>query len=125
MPTRKGVYDRAKSAGLSDEEAIALADSFDSNSLKNTGSRGTPFVNMQRLDDAINEAVLNAARRKAGTSGQPAAATPSAGAVGATYISNITIPGVGSASPQFANAASQSQTEDLFRSLAQLKGASA
>lgn len=125
MPTRKGVYDRAKSAGLSDEEAIALADSFDSNSLKNTGSRGTPFVNMQRLDDAINEAVLNAARRKAGTSGQPAAATPSAGAVGATYISNITIPGVGSASPQFANAASQSQTEDLFRKLAQLKGASA
>lgn len=65
LPTRKGIFDRAKNAGLSEEEAIALADSFDLNSLKDTGSRGTPFINMQRLDDAIAEAVLAAARRKA------------------------------------------------------------
>ncbi len=43
---------------------------------------------------------------------------------GGTYISNINIPGVGSASPQFADMASQRQTEELLRKLAQAKGAS-
>lgn len=42
---------------------------------------------------------------------------------GNTYVSNITIPGVGSAALKFADANSQAQTEDLLRKLAQAKGA--
>ena len=122
MPTQRGIYERAKSGGLNESDAIALAGSFDSNLLKQRTTGGTPYIDMQRLDDAIAEAVLNTAR-KGSSSGIGGGAVSSGG--GATYISNITIPGVGSASPQFANAASQSQTEDLFRKLAQLKGASA
>lgn len=64
MPTKKGVFDRAKKAGMTDEEALAFADAFDTNSLKDTGSRGTPFINLQKLDDAINEAVMEAIRRR-------------------------------------------------------------
>ena len=48
-------------------------------------------------------------------SGRPAGA-------GNTYVSNITIPGIGSASPVFADQASQRQTEELLRKLAQAKG---
>ena len=43
---------------------------------------------------------------------------------GTTYVSNITIPGIGSASPRFADAGSQRDTENLLRQLAQAKGAS-
>ncbi len=43
---------------------------------------------------------------------------------GATYVSNINITGIGSASPRFADQASQRQTEELLRKLAQAKGAS-
>lgn len=42
---------------------------------------------------------------------------------GNTYVSNITIPGVGKASLNFSDAHSQSQAEDLIRQLAQAKGA--
>ena len=63
MPTRKGVYDRAKQGGLDDADALAFADAFDLNRLKDRGSRGTQFVNLQKLDDAIAEAVLEAVRR--------------------------------------------------------------
>jgi tape measure domain-containing protein len=63
MPTRKGIYDRAKQGGLSDADALAFADAFDTNRLKDTGSRGTPFINLQKLDDAISDAVLEAARK--------------------------------------------------------------
>lgn len=41
---------------------------------------------------------------------------------GATYVSNINITGIGSASPRFADQASQRQTEELLRKLAQAKG---
>jgi tape measure domain-containing protein len=64
MPTKKGIFDRAKKGGMSDEEALAFADAFDANSLKDTGSRGTPFINLQKLEDAINDAVLEAIRRR-------------------------------------------------------------
>lgn len=150
MPTRKGVYDRAKTAGLSEEDALKFADSFDLNKLKDTGSRGTPFVNIQRLDDAINDAVLDAARRKAGGLEQstPTQTTaPSSGGAsvstangssgmsqapatanrldgGATYVSNVSITGIGNASFRFASAGDQQAGEGLLRKLAQAKGAS-
>ncbi len=40
-----------------------------------------------------------------------------------TYVSNITIPGIGSASLTFADQQSQASGEDLLRKLAQAKGA--
>ena len=64
MPTTKGIYDRAKQGGMSEEDALAFADAFDTNRLKDKGSRGTPFVNLKKLDDAIEEAVLGALRKK-------------------------------------------------------------
>ncbi|MBV7458782.1 MULTISPECIES: tape measure protein [unclassified Acidovorax] len=87
MPTKKGIFDRAKKGGMTDEEALAFADAFDTNSLRDRGSRGTPFINLQKLDEAINEAVMEAIRRringtstdadKGGTSsGQGGGATP-------------------------------------------------
>lgn len=87
MPTKKGIFDRAKKGGMTDEEALAFADAFDTNSLRDRGSRGTPFINLQKLDEAINEALMEAIRRringtstdadKGGTSsGQGGGATP-------------------------------------------------
>ncbi len=32
--------------------------------LRDRGSRGTPFINLQKLDEAINEAVMEAIRRR-------------------------------------------------------------
>ena len=44
---------------------------------------------------------------------------------GATYVSNITIPGVaGTTTVRYADAESQRNGEDLLRKLAQAKGAS-
>lgn len=55
--------------------------------------------------------------------GGSASITPAPGhALGATYISNITIPGVGSATSRFNDADSQQQVEGLLRALAQAKG---
>lgn len=62
-------------------------------------------------------------RPAAAPAAAPSGASSGAGGGSTTYVSNITIPGVGSASPRFADAASQSQTEDLLRKLAQAKGA--
>jgi tape measure domain-containing protein len=45
------------------------------------------------------------------------------GGLGNTYISNITIPGVGRASPRFADADSQAQVEGLIRQLVSAQGA--
>ena len=64
MPTKKGIYDRAKQGGMSEEDALAFADAFDTNRLKDKGSWGTPFVNLKKLDDAIEEAVMESVRRK-------------------------------------------------------------
>lgn len=79
MPTRKGIYDRAKQGGLSDAEALAFAESFDTNRLKDRGSHGTPFVNLQKLDDAIAEAVLEAVRRASQQSDRQQQAAPAGG----------------------------------------------
>lgn len=45
------------------------------------------------------------------------------GGLGNTYISNITIPGVGRASPRFADGDSQAQVEGLIRQLVSAQGA--
>ena len=113
MPSKKGIYDRAKTAGLSDEGAVNFADSFDSNLLKTTGSRGTPVINMQRLDDAIAEAVLAGARR--GT------ATATAQQNGGTYtaspsVVNITLDG--RSRSVTTDAAGASVLQDLLEQLA-------
>ena len=50
------------------------------------------------------------------------ASAPPAGA-SATYVSNVNIQGIGKAELKFADASSQSQTEELLRKLAQAKGA--
>lgn len=78
MPTKKGIYDRAKQGGMSEEDALSFADAFDTNRLKDKGSWGTPFVNLKKLDDAIEEAVLGAIRKK----GQQPEADKRAGAQG-------------------------------------------
>ncbi len=85
MPTRKGVYDRAKQGGLDDSGALVFADAFDLNRLKNTGSRGTPVVNLQKLDDDISAAVLGAAR----TAGLHAAAPTGSGNASESGISRV------------------------------------
>ena len=57
--------------------------------------------------------------------GGSASITPAQGAsAGATYISNITIPGIGSASVRFADSGSQAQTEVLLSQLARAKSVS-
>lgn len=50
------------------------------------------------------------------------ASAPPAG-TSATYVSNVNIQGIGKAELTFADASSQSQTEELLRKLAQAKGA--
>ncbi len=77
MPTgKKFVFDKAKTAGLSEEEALAFSDAFDLNRLKDRGSWGTPFVNMKKLDDAIEEAVMASIRKKAQKTETTEATTP-------------------------------------------------
>ncbi|TXH36170.1 MAG: hypothetical protein E6Q94_03325 [Burkholderiaceae bacterium] len=77
MPTsKKFVFDKAKTAGLSEEEALEFADAFDLSRLKDRGSWGTPFVNMKRLDDAIEEAVMASIRKKAQKTEATEATTP-------------------------------------------------
>lgn len=113
MPSKKGIYDRAKTAGLSDDKAVDFADSFDTNLLKTKGSRGTPVINLQRLDDAIAEAVLASARR--GT----AAAAPqqNVGTYSASpSVVNITLDG--RSRSVTTDAAGASVLQDLLEQLA-------
>lgn len=59
------------------------------------------------------------------SAGQGRAGAHVAGPVaGATYVSNITIPGIGSANPRFADQQSQAQMEQLLRALATGRGTS-
>ena len=113
MPSKKGIYDRAKTAGLSDDKAVDFADSFDTNLLKTKGSRGTPVINLQRLDDSIAEAVLASARR--GT----AAAAPqqNVGTYSASpSVVNITLDG--RSRSVTTDAAGASVLQDLLEQLA-------
>ena len=131
MPTRKGIYDRAKQGGLGDADALAFADAFDTNRLRDTGSRGTPFINLQKLDDAIADAVLEAVRRGGenaskdggtaertggtGSTGEPSGRAGRASSTGITHVVNLQI-GIDKARyPVPTNAAGSQQLQSFAR----------
>ena len=128
IDTKRQTYEQAKSSGLSEAQALAVADEFWNNG-KKSGWGGA------RLGDTwgslvakrIDEMVLANARQKAteekSKDTQPAAASSRPG--GATYISNITLPGGSTRQLRFTDAASQSTAEQLLRELARAKGAAA
>ena len=76
------------------------------------------------IDSEKNKAPAEADPPKAQDNKPPQQQAMNPSGPGATYVSNITIPGIGSASPRFADANSQRDTENLLRQLAQAKGAS-
>ena len=55
----------------------------------------------------------------------PASTQQPGGGGGATYVSNITLPGGKTAQVRFADGVSQSQAEEILRQLAAAKGAAA
>ena len=71
----------------------------------------------------LEEERLKSAAVKTQGAGPGATGAPAVQAPTTTYVSNITIPGIGSASLTFADQQSQASGEDLLRKLAQAKGA--
>lgn len=134
VDTKRQTYDQAKSSGLSEAQALAVADEFWNNG-KKSGWGGA------RLGDTwgslvakrIDEIVLANARKNAAaenTSPTPSAqpvpgVAASTAPASTTYVSNITLPGGGTQQLRFTDAASQSTAEQLLRELARAKGAAA
>ena len=76
-----------------------------------------------RRDLEMQDRIQQSAATRRGNAGPGAAGQPG-GSGGATYVSNITLPGGGGTRQvRFADAASQSAAEQLLRELAQAKGA--
>ena len=131
--TQTSVYNQAKDAGLSEEDALKVADSY------NYDYGNGPTASTVNKD--VNEAIVAAARKKvaeekaqastsrttdSSNSGDSSSATSTQSASsglssGNTYISNITLNGK-TTSVKFADAASQSSTEQLLRDLSEGKG---
>ena len=77
-----------------------------------------------RRDIQMQERIQQSAAVRRGNAGPGAAGQPGGSGGGATYVSNITLPGGGGTRQlRFADAASQSAAEQLLRDLAQAKGA--
>ena len=117
--TERSVYEGAKSQGLTDAQALQISNQFIQNGQQvgygaANASAGENWAT--ELQKAIDKLVLQNASKNAGTGGGTS--------TGPTYISNINIPGVGSVTATFLDSGSQQGTEDLFRKLAQAKGAS-
>ena len=73
-----------------------------------------------RREIEMQERIQQSAAVRRGNAGPGAAGQPGGGA---TYVSNITLPGGKTAQVRFADSASQSAAEQLLRELAQAKGA--
>ena len=77
-----------------------------------------------RRDLEMQERIQQSAAVRRGNAGTGAAGQPGGSGGGATYVSNITLPGGGGTRQlRFADAASQGAAEQLLRDLAQAKGA--
>lgn len=77
-----------------------------------------------RRDLEMQERIQQSAAVRRGNAGTGAAGQPGGSGGGATYVSNITLPGGGGTRQlRFADANSQSAAEQLLRELAQAKGA--
>lgn len=123
-------YEQAKASGLSESQALAVMNEFWQNGNKagwNSGGRGETWGYL--VAKKIDELVLANARQRAAEEArgptQPIttpATTQQPGGGGATYVSNITLPGGKTAQVRFADAASQGAAEQLLRELAQAKG---
>ena len=150
-PEAAAVTASAKGAGLTEAEALALMDKYFQNG-KPTGVTAANGINGPSRDwfsivnDAISQAVIEKARQNvaggaaqnsglpvvqggggAGGSGSASATGGNGGGLsansgGATYVSNITIPGLADREViRFADPISQARNEDLLRKLAQAK----
>lgn len=75
-PTRRTVYDKAKSAGMDDAEALALADRFISGNGQQTGWAGAPSWDVA-VQQAIDDAVLRKAGQPVAARGDVPSASPS------------------------------------------------
>ncbi len=151
VPTGEFVFNAAKGAGLTEAEALALMDKYFQNG-KPTGVTAANGLNGPSRDwfsivnDAISKAVIEKARQNAagggaqnsgppvvqggggaGGSGSASATGGNGGGLsadrgGATYIANITIPGLADREEiRFADPISQARNESLLRKLAQAK----
>lgn len=117
-PTERSVFETAKSQGLTEAQALQISEQFFQNGRQVGGEGANKFKGetwQTELQKAIDALVLQNAQRNAGNPNSPSAPT---------YVSNITIPGVGNARLNFADYGSQRDGEDLLRKLAQAKGAS-
>ncbi len=151
VPTGEFVFNAAKGAGLTEAEALALMDKYFQNG-KPTGVTAANGLNGPSRDwfsivnDAISQAVIEKARQNAAGGGAQNSGPPvvqggggaggsgsasatggnggglSANSGGATYVSNITIPGLADREViRFADPISQARNESLLRKLAQAK----
>lgn len=118
VQTPRSIFENAKSQGLTEAQALQISKMF----APTFGQQGglIPRANGENwgtdLQKAIDEQVLQNAAQKPGASTNNSSST--------TYVSNITIPGIGTTKLTFADASSQSAGEDLLRKLAQAKSSS-
>ena len=78
-----------------------------------------------RRDLEMQERIQQSAAVRRGNAGAGAAGQSGGSGGGATYVSNITLPGGKTAQVRFADGVSQSQAEEILRQLAAAKGAAA
>ena len=126
--TSASVYNQAKDAGLSEADALKVADSY------NYDNGNGP--NPSDVNKTINEAIVATARDKVRkesaqtttqpeTSGGSSGGSGSASSSGATYVNNITLyvdGGVKRSTTTHTSAQSASAEVDLLRKLADAKG---
>lgn len=135
-PTERYVFDTAKNQGLDEATALKLVEKY----MRNGRASGWQSGNPNQMDwfsvvnKAVSDEVLRQAKERVRAqpplpaqeperNQRPSGGGGSGSGAGNTYISNITIPGVGNASLNFSDASSQRQAEEFIRQLAQAKGA--
>jgi hypothetical protein len=128
---RKDNFDAAKSRGASDEQALAYANEMDEIKMPKGMMTTAGYIRAvygtiarekeatKKLDDAILASVQRGVNEQKSQTASQGSTAPHAGA---TYVSNITLPGGKTAQVRFADSASQSAAEQLLRELAQAKG---
>lgn len=132
LPTGNYVYETAKSQGLDEATALQLMDKFFRNGQGVGTEKGTDWfstVNKAIADMVIEEARKRAAQGPAQASTADPAMNPQpagtrSGVAAATYVTNITIPGVGQGTTRHADEQSARTEVDLLRRLAMAKGVS-
>ena len=133
--TERNLFDWAKNAGLDEADALRLAqnafpgwnDSMNRKPMDVGTSGGSgPLIKIPSAAEKFNKEIndLLSKRINERSTVNPVGNPSNAPSSATTYVSNITIPGIGTTKLTFADASSQSAGEDLLRKLAQAKSSS-